>query len=57
MNRRGISPADVKVALAKPQRTHVGESGNTIVSGENGVTVVVDPVTNEVLSVFRPGGR
>jgi len=57
MNTRGISPADVKSALSGPKNVATGENGNTVVTGKNGVTVIVDRVTNEVISVFRPGAR
>ena len=58
MNRRRISPADIEGALSKPARVYINEqSGNDVWVGGNGVIVVIDPATEEVVSVFRLGDR
>ena len=56
MNSRYISPGDVDSALknlARPGYVNP-ESGNNVFDGANGVRVVVDPVTDEIVSLHVP---
>ena len=58
MNNRGISPQDVNNALGSYGDAYNNpESGNDVFVGNNGVTVIVDPVSGEIVSTFRPGAR
>jgi hypothetical protein len=55
MNNRGYSVSDLQAALQNVVRTLRQSNGNIVFVGRNGIGVVVDPATNQIVTVLRPG--
>ena len=52
MNKRAISPQAIEQALQDIATWGNTEGGNIIYNGKNGVTVIVDPATSEIITVW-----
>jgi hypothetical protein len=52
MNQRGITPAEVQEVLTRPVEVVTQSNGNHLFVGGNGVGVVVDGGTGEIVTVL-----
>ena len=56
MTERGYNLPDVDAALRDVDRVILQSNGNVVFVGRsNGIGVVVDPDTDEIVTVLRPG--
>ena len=55
MIARGYNFHDLDTALGNVRNVLMQSNGRAVFVGHNGIGVVVDPDTNEIVSVLRPG--
>jgi hypothetical protein len=55
MIERGYNFQDLDAALQNVSSAIAQSNGNVVFVGRNGIGVVVDPDTNEIVTVLRPG--